>query len=130
VTRNYKLYFKYLYFNLPHFYLQQAKKGSQNTSLVVSKSIFYYSALHLRFSSLFFSTQLVDLFAYELPMENSVINSKEVTSLSKIYSESILVYNFHNLMYQDRFFFFCIDSSKKLNDFSINSIGEVFPNAS
>jgi NADH-quinone oxidoreductase subunit C len=34
------------------------------------------------------------------------------------------VYNFHNLLFQDRLFFFCADSRG-----SLNSISEVFPNA-
>ena len=68
-------------------------------------------------------TQLGDIFAYELPGENSVNFSTPRTS------ESYVVYNFHNLMFQDRFFLFCIDSSGSRFGNFVNSIAEVFPNA-
>jgi len=137
VTRNFKLYFKYLFFNIPHLYLHQSKRGSQNISVVLPKPVLYFSALHLRFSSLFYSTQLGDLFAYELPSEganlaNTSTNNEE-SSLNRVIrstTESYLVYNFHNLTFQDRFFFFCIDTNSSLNGALINSIAEVFPNAS
>ena len=83
----------------------------------------YYTSLHFRFSSLYYLTQLVDIFAYELPSENS--NSE--TSLRT--TESYIVYNFHNLVFQDRFFLFCVDSfGSKFGNF-VNSVAEVFPNA-
>jgi len=106
---NYKLYFKYVFFNLPHLYLQHSYHGSKNISVVLSKSIFYYSSIHMRFSSVFFSSQLVDLFAYELPLSNSDISNLDGKNYNKLVltntSNSILVYNFHNLTFQERFFF-------------------------
>jgi NADH-quinone oxidoreductase subunit C len=68
-------------------------------------------------------TQLGDIFAYELPGENSAVSSSPRTS------ESYLVYNFHNLMFQDRFFLFCIDSGGSRFGNFVNSVAEVFPNA-
>ena len=83
----------------------------------------YYTSLHFRFSSLYYLTQLVDIFSYELPTDNSI------NSLHPRVSESCVVYNFHNLVFQDRFFLFCVDSfSSKYGNF-INSIAEVFPNS-
>ena len=68
-------------------------------------------------------TQLVDIFAYELPGDNSVNVSTPRTS------ESYIVYNFHNLQFQDRYFLFCIDSfGSRFGNF-VNSVAEVFPNA-
>jgi len=124
MTRNHKLYFKYLYFNLPHFYLYQTKKGFHNNTIVIPKLLLYYTSLHFRFSSIYYLTQLVDMFAYELPTENtgSLANPRV--------SESYVVYNFHNLVFQDRFFLFCVDSlGSKFGNF-VNSIAEVFPNSS
>jgi len=130
VTRNFKLYFKYLFFNIPHFYLQQSKRGSQNTSVVLPKSVLYFTALHVRFSSLFYMTQLGDLFAYELPVTGAPTKLLNSTTQINTHTESYLVYNFHNLAFQDRFFFFCIDSHSSEKGSLVNSIAEIFPNAS
>ena len=131
MSRNYKLYFKYLLFNIPHIHLKQNLKGFHNNSLVVPKLTFYYLALHLRFGSLFYMTQLSDIFAYELPVSNNHASGDiDPNNLAKRVSEACVVYNFHNLLWQDRFFLFCIDSKSGSNSSSLNSIAELFPNAS
>jgi NADH:ubiquinone oxidoreductase subunit C len=84
----------------------------------------YYSALHVRFGSIFFPTQLVDMFAYDLPMSDLKGFEKAKTS------DSVVVYNYHDLMFQERFFFFCVDSWTSLLNFNLSSISEIFPNAS
>lgn len=119
------MYFKYLYFNLPHLYIQQSRKGSHNISILILKDFLYYTALHVRFSSLFYSTQLVDLFAYELPIHNG-----NLLNVPTQYTESYLVYNFHNIILQDRYFFFCINTLTNLESSEVNSIAELFPNSS
>ena len=93
------------------------------------KDVLYYTALHIRFGSLFYSTQLVDLFSYELPTKK--INEEDFQkNPSFYYTESYLVYNFHNIMFQDRYFFFAIDSSDPKKGSKVNSISEIFPNTS
>lgn len=112
-------------------HLKQNIKGFHNNSLILPKLTFYYIALHLRFGSLFYMTQLSDIFAYELPVSNNHTNdSGESALLNKRVSESCVVYNFHNLLWQDRFFLFCIDSRSGVNSSNLNSIAELFPNAS
>lgn len=73
------------------------------------------------------------MFAYELPLSNSInspINPSNVTN-SLLYSNStIVVYNFHNLTFQERFFLFCVDSSPRFSSFRLNSVAELYPNAS
>jgi len=136
---NYKLFFKYVFFNLVHFYLNHSVHGSKNVSVVIPKNLFYYSCLHMRFSSIFYSNQLVDMFAYELPLSTSNVNSlnsEDIPTIEKLIlnnglttSNTIVVYNFHNLTYQERFFFFCAELPTKFNGFTLNSISELFPNA-
>lgn len=128
MTRNYKIYFKYLYFSLPHLYLQQNKKGSQNISLLILKDTLYYTSVHLRFSSIFYSNQLIDLFSYELPIRSEKALMRDVTNIPN-YSESYLVYNFHNITFQDRLFFFCVNTTSSTSS-ELNSVAELFPNAS
>ena len=76
--------------------------------------------MHLRFSSMFYSTQLVDIFSYEVPNI-----SKDFYSLN---NNSILVYNFNSIFNQDRYFFFCSNIKKvdSLQQQSISSISEIF----
>jgi hypothetical protein len=93
----------------------------------------------MRFSSIFYSNQLVDIFAYELPLSSSNIDSLDIDKTSSMEnlilngdlttSNTIVVYNFHNLTYQERFFFFCAELPTKFNGFTLNSISELFPNA-
>jgi len=93
----------------------------------------------MRFSSIFYSNQLVDIFAYELPLSSSNIESLDFDKTSTmenlilngdlITSNTIVVYNFHNLTYQERFFFFCVELPTKFNGFTLNSVSELFPNA-
>lgn len=84
----------------------------------------------MRFSTIFYSNQLVDIFSYELPniKVNSIINIDK-SNHSLYTTSSIIVYNFHNLTSQERFFIFCIETSSKFYNFNLNSIADLFPNA-
>jgi NADH:ubiquinone oxidoreductase subunit C len=125
---NYKLFFKYVFFNLTHLYLTHNTHGTKNITVVIPQNLLYFSCLHLRFSTIFYSSQLVDMFAYELPLTNSTkVDSQSIVKNS---SDTIVVYNFHNLTFQERFFFFCVDSSPQFSTFRLNSIAELYPNAS
>jgi hypothetical protein len=97
-------------------------------SVVISKNIFYYLAVHFRFSSVFYSSQLVDLFSYELPISTAINSNQSVNNVFT--SNSVLVYNFHNLTTHDRFFVFCVESVSGYDKFSINSVSELYPNSS
>jgi len=80
----------------------------------------------MRFSSILYSSQLVDIFSYELPLSNSDRDFKKISN-NLFTQNSIVVYNFHNLTFQERFFFFCVESLKKFSNFSLNSISELYP---
>lgn len=79
--------------------MHQAEK---NYNILVQPSSLYYLNMHLRLSTLFYSTQLVDIFSYEVPSANLHIAQ---TNLS-IADSSLVVYNYHSLVTQDRFFVF------------------------
>ena len=88
----------------------------------------YYLSLHLRLSSLTYTTQLVDIFCYELP--------NTIKSNSNKSSSSVVVYNFNSFLNQDRIFVFCSNFKKSsvsrslINDsVSLNSISEIFSSA-
>lgn len=120
--RNFKLFFEYVYFNLSHLYLNQKNHGYKNTSVLIPQNLLYYSTFHMRFSSVFYSSQLVDMFAYELPLSNS--QSTDASTLN-----SVVVYNFHNLAFHERFFLFCANSSAQFTSSTLSSVSEIYPNA-
>ena len=74
---------------------------------------FYFVALHLKLSSIWYSLQLTELFAYELPSKAPI-------------SSNIFVYNFYNLNTQQRLFVFLKQGSKKEQ---LSSITELFSSA-
>jgi NADH:ubiquinone oxidoreductase subunit C len=82
--------------------------------------------------SMFFKTQLVDIFAYELPS----FTPRKISNNTKINKPNTsMVYNFHNLLNQTRYYLFAVScenflTKKHLNHFSyLSSITELFSTA-
>ena len=98
MNKNYKLYLKCILANQNHTYLKNLDNNVKNINVLLLSSSLYYLSLHFRFSSLFYSTQLTDIFSYELPSNYSSLTKKSLSS--------IVVYNFHVLTTQNRFFLF------------------------
>lgn len=130
--RSYKLFFKYIFFNIPYCYSSFSRSSvefQKSLLLVIPKRALYYLTLHVRFGTMFYSTQLSDLFGYELPLHAS-----NRPSLLRAVSNtaSVLIYNFHNMFYNERYFFFCVDKSHKSSSLTtppLTSISELFSNA-
>lgn len=130
---NYKLFFKYILFHTNQVFLKYLHRNDKNLNIYINESNLYYLALHIKLSSLFYSTQLVDIFTYELPINNNNI----ISNNSKIAMNGnfIVVYNFHSIIFQQRFFIFVVSNNKhNLNKnntswVSLNSITELFLNA-
>ena len=117
-SRNFKLFFEYIFFNLHHLYLTHKLHGYKNISLLIPQTLLYYSSIHMRFSSVLYSSQLVDIFSYELPLSNS--DREFTTNKNSFFSQnSIVVYNFHNLTFQERFFLY---KKLKVFQFSLKKI--------
>lgn len=130
---NYKLFFKYILFHTSQAFLKYLHKNNKNLNVYITENNLYYLCLHIKLSSLFYSTQLSDIFAYELPINTNLpVTSESRVSLA---GNSILVYNFHSILFQQRFFIFVMGGSKRninkmtLNWTSLNSISELFLNA-
>ena len=121
-----KLYFEYVLFNIPHLYIFYKLQFTKTTILLLSNLFLYYTSFHLRFSSLFYSSQLVDMFAYELPVH---FNGSSKGSKILRTSNSIVVYNFHNLLSHNRFFVFAFNNDLNDLNFQLNSISELYPNS-
>lgn len=95
---------------------------------------FYYLALHVKLSSLFYSSQLIDLFSYEIPLNK---NKTLKNNINKIPNQlnNLIVYNFNFILSQSRLIVYLYNSNSysenknSLNTQNINSITEVFNNA-
>jgi NADH:ubiquinone oxidoreductase subunit C len=113
--------------------LKYLKRNDKNLNLYITENDLYYASLHIKLSSLFYSTQLIDIFAYEIPNVNNIKNNS--TKKIPLINNSLLVYNFHSINFHQRFFLFVYLNStynlKNLTNYwgNVNSITELFPNA-
>lgn len=110
---NYKLFLKCLFSNINYSFISNKLHERKNYSIFISSSKFYFLALHIRFSSIFYGSQLIDIFSYEVPQLS-------FSKLDKINS-SVVVYNFHSIRNQDRVLVFTYN-----NDSRLYSISELF----
>ena len=120
---NHKLFFKYILSSNPFFYLTNKIKKSKDIKVLVTQNTLYYLAVHFKFSTVFYTSQLVDMFAYETPV--NFLNHKKLEMAT-----STVVYNFHNLKFQERFFIFAVRHYTSNNNYQLKSITELYPNAS
>ena len=127
-----RLVFKYILSNSNYVRLKQTTEDSKQLSLLVSHKKVMPLAVHIKMGSVFFKTQLVDIFAYELPN----FKPRKLNVQSKISKpNSAIVYNFHNLLNQTRYYIFAVSSESflsknNLNHFSsLSSITELFNTA-
>ena len=123
---NYKLFFQYILLNFNYIFIDNRNIKNYQTkisNILIDTKFIYYITIHLKFASVFYSTQLNDMLSYELPNTNNLVNKKLLLA-EKQYS-SILIYNFHSIITQERFFVFTV-TNPTLNTFSIV---ELFPAA-
>jgi len=109
---NYKLFFKYILFHTNQIFLKYLHRNDKNLNIYITENNLYFLSMHIKLSSLFYSTQLCEIFAYELPSNNNInLNNPKRVDLT---NNSIIVYNFHSILYQQRFFIF-VTLNKKQN---------------
>jgi len=123
---NYNLYFKCLFSRIPFSFIDNKSQDIKNYSILVQPNALYFLSTHLRFSSLFYATQLVEAFAYEVPLSYTS-SSNSGASKSDC---SLIVYNYHSLLTQDRFFVFIHPGSAYTSvsptSSSVQSVSELF----
>lgn len=141
-NRYFKLYLKCILKNKNYAFVDNhCQHAFKNESVLLDSKNLYYTVLHLKFSSLMYSTQLADIFSYEVPRgrfstPDSVNNNPN--SSHKYFAHfkgaiSIVVYNFHILNTQERLYIFLSSDAEvptPLNVFKkssrIASITELF----
>lgn len=100
-------------------------KQQKQELLLIPYTVNYFTALHVKFSTSFFSSQLVDIFSYEKPVSKKIYKILR-SNLWNSPLATILVYNFHSLLTQKRLFIFSLKKDKKL---LYKTISELFSNA-
>lgn len=140
-NRYFKLYLKCILKNANYSFVENlSQQPFKNENVLLDSKYLYFMCLHLKFSSLFYSCQLNDIFAYEVPRSASMstgLSSFNKTNLKYSLTNkgisSIVVYNFHILNTQERFYIFisnniALPSSSNIftKSAKITSITELF----
>jgi len=127
-----QLLFKYLLQQTPYVLLRQNLQTNKNVSLLVNQNTILWLLLHMRLAQGFYKTQLVDIFAYETPSFTIKLHD----STSKVLkSDATLVYNFHNLFNQMRYFIFTTSVTSSAtktyanHPLAVESVTELFSTA-
>lgn len=115
-----KLTIKYFLNNSPYMFLYSRNFNKKTSKLLLPTKTMYLKALHVRMSSFFYLTQLVDIYAYEMNKLNPG-NAASAKSLSLT-----VVYNFQNLTTNDRLLTFASETACWAKH---KSVVELYPNA-
>ena len=126
-----KFLVKYILIDLPFLFVNNRLHKERQLLLLLNGGTLTYFILHLRLASVFYTTQLVDIFAYELITNGGAVAARE-TAPQRSTGAGILpctvtttVYNFHSLTTQDRFFIFVTGVGDVCNN-QLSSISELF----
>ena len=118
----------YVLNNLPSFFTQNKAQNSKEVILCLTQNTLYFLALHLKFASSWYSTQLVDIFAYDTPVSNLPKSTEDSRSGNvSSTSNTLVVYNFHNITSHQRLFVFTWKSTSLSHE--LKSTSSVFANA-
>lgn len=110
---NYKLFLKCLLSNVSYCFISHKIHEKRTHNIFLASEKLYFLSLHLRFSTMFYGCQFVDIFGYEIPYSSSNYNEQK--------SSVISVHNFHSLRNQDRLLVFSYSNTGILY-----SISELF----
>ena len=119
---------------LEYSFIDGFLQKSKTLNVFIHSKSLYYLTLHLRFSTFYYPTQLVDIFSYEVLNLGGVAGKagSGQTPLHKSQT-SVIVYNLHSMLSQDRFFVYTYLSendplyNSRLNTgLGVASIAELF----
>jgi len=140
MENSFKLFIKYILIYIPYSFVNFNAQKKNTLNIFINNNSLFYLILHLKFSTIFYSMQLSDILAYELPIINTnkvkSKNKKKIyptTNFKSIVQPSIIVYNFHSLFYHNRLFLFSQHNQQVFNKnlqnnyYTLNSIAELFP---
>ena len=123
---------------MPYSFVYFSAQKNNSLNLFVSNNTLLYLMLHVKLSTLFYSSQLSDIFAYELPVISagrggSTATTAPLTNLKALVQPSVVVYNLHSMHYHNRLFIFSqhnhsvTDRKLQSNSYTLSSVSEIFP---
>lgn len=133
---NFKLYFSYVFLHTGSYsFVDNLSQRSRTSNILIPNEALMYTSIHMKFSTPLSQTQLCDIFSYEIPQTSLKPktlhrDAKAVKSLTE--NKPVLVYNFHSLLSQNRFFLFIhnytqlIKSRNITFNSSADSVSELF----
>lgn len=129
-----KLQISYILFNTFYKFLTFKSEKSNSTYIFFKYNKNYYFLLHCRLSTNFFNLQLVEIFSYELFLKNFT-NVNPVKHNKSEYTQrgnetNVVVYNLHNLLFNSRIFIFTTTSLTNSVITPLETVAELFTNAS
>ncbi len=131
MNKKFKILLKYILFKKNYLFFKNNVKNNNSLLIFLSNKNFYYLIIHIKLSSVFYSSQLIDIFSYELPV------NKNLNLFNKIANQSnnLIIYNFNFILTQSRLIVYLYETnnySKNKNALiskNITSITEIFNNA-
>merc|ERR1712228_375839 len=105
MVSSFKLYFKYILLQLPYTFVYFSSQKKNTINLFITNNSLLFLMIHIRMSTLFYSSQLVDILSYELPLISSSIinvNNNPQINLKNNVQPSVVVYNIHSMFYHNR----------------------------
>lgn len=135
----YQLYIKYIFAGVPLTFVSSYGRFEKNLNLAVGYNALLFLLTHIKFATPFYSCHMSDILAYEVPTNpiNTPINPNNPSAIISKSSTSIVVYNVHSFLTQNRLFIFLQNSSKLTSgSYLLNSggnclesVAELFPSA-
>lgn len=112
-------------FNLPFINVNNLYNKYKHNYILINNINLLYISLHYRLSTFFYLNQLVDIFSYEI-----IDNVKNTENKNDVNISSIVVYNFHSILSQNRNFILT-KNFEKINNINnnISSISDHFSSA-
>lgn len=133
INNTLKLHISYILFNNFYKFISFKFEKFNNVCVFVKNNKLYYFLLHFRLATNLHVYQLSDIFTYEVFLKNTKISDKQSLTSNPTLSNSgagqVIVYNLHNLLFNNRIFVFS-KSSLRHNSINISStISELYTNA-
>jgi len=135
----YQLYIKYIFAGVPLTFVSSYGRFEKNLSLTIGYNSLLFLLTHIKLATPFYACHMSDILAYEVPTNptNTPLNSNNPSAIVSKSSTSIVVYNVHSFLTQNRLFIFLQNSSKlTTSSYLLNSggnclesVAELFPSA-
>ena len=128
-----KLQISYILFNNFYKFLSFKFEKFNNTCIFIKNNKLYYFLVHCRLSTSLYTYQLADMFTYEIFLKNTKLNSQQ--NLKKKFNllnsgvSSVVVYNLHNLITNNRLFVFSKTLSQHEYTNISSTVSELYTNA-